>query len=282
MPGGELEPIGRAGPALAEVATEMSEIFARAGMSQPVACLRRPAAVAALRPSRSESPAATLIAAAVAGAVGLAAGAFVIHMPVAQVHAAAKLASQARPPPQAEPQPAPRAAPPITLAQAAPAAEAAPVGPAAKRAPAIAGKTAAVRRATFRVKLARLGGARPAEARPVVRLPVPVAQPASCEQDAEGDDCRRAVVEADRHLRAVYESAFRRGVSRSTLVDYRDRWADLRDQQTGDPTRLIESYGALAYDLGRESPDPDDDDDAPAPRGRSGLKALADLLLPWR
>jgi hypothetical protein len=43
---------------------------------------------------------------------------------------------------------------------------------------------------------------------------------------------------------------------------------------------LIESYGALAYDLGRESAS--DDDDAPRPKARSGLKALADLLLPWR
>src|ERR1700749_4066229 len=31
MPGDELEPIARSGPALAEVAAEMSEIFARAG-----------------------------------------------------------------------------------------------------------------------------------------------------------------------------------------------------------------------------------------------------------
>jgi hypothetical protein len=132
-------------------------------------------------------------------------------------------------------------------------------------------------RARFRSKLARLGGA---ESRPPIRLGEPVAQPASCEQDAEGEDCRRAVVQADRHLRAVYESAFARGVSRRVLVDYRDRWADLRERETDDPASLIESYGALAYDLGRENAD--DPDAGPHTKGRSGLKALADLLLPWR
>ncbi len=66
MPGGELEPVGRPGPALAEVAAEMSEIFVRAGVGQPVAGLRRQAAVAALRPSRGGGPTATLLTAATA------------------------------------------------------------------------------------------------------------------------------------------------------------------------------------------------------------------------
>jgi hypothetical protein len=127
----------------------------------------------------------------------------------------------------------------------------------------------------------QLAEGQPARARPatVVREPMPVAQPASCERDAAGAGCRQAVIQADRHLRAVYESAIRRGVSRTVLVDYRDRWADLRERQTDEPARLIDSYGALAYDLGREGRDNEqlaDRRDAP-----SGLKALRDTLLPW-
>jgi hypothetical protein len=284
MPGGELEPIGRSGPVLAEVATEMSEIFARASVDQPVAGLRRQASVTALRPSRGNGPSATLLTAAVAGLIGLGAGAFVIRTPSPSVPVEARVASQSQPRPQIPATP-PIALAQTALAQAAPAPDvaAAPAkAPPAVRASSGSARTAALARARFRTKLARLGRTGPAEARPPIRLgvPQPVAQPASCEQDVAGDDCRLAVVQADRHLRAVYENAIRRGVSRDTLVDYRDRWADLRDRQTDNPTRLIESYGALAYDLGRETAD--DQDDAPRPRGRSGLKALADLLLPWR
>lgn len=279
MPGGELEPVGRPGPALAEVAAEMSEIFVRAGVGQPVAGLRRQAAVAALRPSRGGGPTATLLTAAAAGLVGLGAGAFVVHGPGTSGPADAKVAAQPQTHPQTLPQPQAPAAR-FALAQAAPAptVEAEPKTAPAAKAPADHAK--ATSRARFRMKLARLGGPRSAAARPPIRLGVPVAQPASCEQDAEGDDCRQAVVQADRHLRAVYESAFQRGVSQKVLVGYRDRWADLRERNTDDPTGLIESYGALAYDLARENAD--DQDAAPHSKGRSGLKALADLLLPWR
>jgi hypothetical protein len=291
MPGGELEPIGRSGPALAEVAAEMSEIFARAGVSPPAPGVRRPAAVAALRPSRGGGPSAILLTAAAAGLVGLGAGAFVIRTPGPPAPAGAKVAVQSHPAqrqpqiqtqPQAKPQPQPQAPPPIALAEAVPP-PAAETEPAPKASAATKASTvrAARARARFRLKLARLDGPRPAQARPPIRLgvPAPVAQPASCEQDAGGEDCRRAVVQADRHLRAVYENAIARGVSRRVLVDYRDRWADLRERNNEDPARLIESYGALAYDLRRETAD--DQDDAPRPRSRSGLRALADLLLPW-
>lgn len=296
MPGGELEPIGRSGPALAEVAAEMSEIFARAGVGQPVPGLRRPSAVSALRPSRNGNATVTLLVAAAAGLAGLGAGAFVIRTPSAPVPAEARIAA-AQSPPQAAPQPqgpaqpqASATSPALAQADPAPKTEAAPAQahPAGQSASTRA-KAAARARARFRMKLAKLGdarsaSARSASARAAVRThePTPMAQPASCEQDAEGEECRRAVIDADRHLRAVYESAIRRGVSRGVLVDYRDRWADLRDQHTEDPTRLIESYGALAYDLGRETPGADDQEDGARPRGRSGLKALADLLLPWR
>jgi hypothetical protein len=141
---------------------------------------------------------------------------------------------------------------------------------------------AARSRAEFRLKLARLGGAKSAKARPPIRLgvPEPATQPASCEQDADGEECRQAVIQADRHLRTVYQNAFKRGVAREVLADYRDRWSDLRERNSEDPSQLIESYGALAYELGSETAD--DQGNAPRPKNRSGLKALADLLLPWR
>jgi hypothetical protein len=118
-----------------------------------------------------------------------------------------------------------------------------------------------------------------AKARAVPRGAMPIAQPASCERDALGVGCRRAVIQADRHLRAVYESAIRRGVPREVLVDYRDRWADLRDRQTDQPARLIESYGALAYDLGREGSA--NEQIADRRDGPSAWRALRDTLLPF-
>jgi hypothetical protein len=106
-----------------------------------------------------------------------------------------------------------------------------------------------------------------------------MAQPASCEKNAAGAGCQRAVVQADRHLRDVYASAIRRGVPRAVLIDYRDRWADLRETDNHDPAHLIEGYGALAYDLGREARD--DDEGAARRRNPSGLRALANALMPW-
>lgn len=280
MPGGELD---RSGPALAEVAAEMSEIFDRAGVGQPQSGLRRPPSVAALRPGHKNGSTALLLTAAAAGLVGIGAGALLIRTrgPPAPVVA------QSRPRPSAPP-PQSSVTPPVALAEAAPAVEPAPVqSPGAVRAsPPAKTPSAAVRmahsRAQFRVKLSKLGEPQPAEAKPPIRLgvPTPLAQPASCEQDEDGEGCRRAVIQADRHLRAVYQHAFERGVPRRVLVDYRDRWADLRERNDEDPVRLIESYGALAHDLGRETAD--DQVDAPRPKSRSGLSALADLLLPWR
>jgi hypothetical protein len=290
MPGGELEPVSRSAPALAEVAAEMSAIFAQAGADQPVPGLRRPAAVSALRPSRGGGPTATVLTAAAAGLLGLGAGAFVVRSPGTAAPAAAKVAIQVPAKAPLQPQIVPQAStpPPIALAQAAPApaAEAAAKPVHAGKSSAESTKAAAARsRARFRMKLARLGADEDddPDARPPLRLGVPsmpAARPASCELNADSDDCHRAVVQADRHLRSVYESAFRRGVSRDVLVDYRDRWSDLRERHTEDPVRLIQSYGALAYDLGRENAG--EQDDVPRSRNRSGLKALADLLLPWR
>jgi hypothetical protein len=272
--------MGRSGPALAEVAAEMNEIFDQAGLGQPKPNLRRPAAVAALRPSSKNGPTGILLTAAAAGLLGLGAGAFVIRSPGSPAPDAAKLAARSQPHPS-QPQPQSPVTPPIALAEAAPAPSEPP--PAAKASPPAKGRSTAARsRAEFRHKLARLGEPRSAQARPPIRLgvPAPAVQPASCEQDADGEECRQAVIQADRHLRTVYQNAFRRGVSREVLADYRDRWADLRERNNEDPGQLIESYGALAYELGSETPD--DQGSAPRPKSRSGLRALADLLLPWR
>jgi hypothetical protein len=295
MPGDELEPIGYSGPALAEVAADMSEIFERAGLGEPTPSLRRPSAVSALRPSgKNGSTAILLTAAAAAGIVGLGAGALVLRTPGSSAPAVARLRPESQPRPS-KPEPPSPATPPISLAEAAPAppietapapaiaSAPAPTHPAAKASSAAKGLSRASRsRAEFRAKLARLDGPTPAEARPPTRLgaPASTAQTASCEQEPDGEACRRAVVQADRHLRSVYQSAFERGVSRKVLVGYRDRWADLRERNNDDPTRLIESYSALAYDLGSETAG--DEDNAPRTKSRSGLRALADLLLPWR
>jgi hypothetical protein len=259
---------------LAEVAAEMSEIFALAGLGQAAPALRLSAAVAALRPSRGGGSTATLLAAAAAGLVGLGAGAFVVRTPGLLASPDARIAAQSQPPAKTQTQAPASTVPPLALSEAAssPKAEAAPAKTALSPA-----RAAARSRARFHMKLARLGSA---QARSPIRLGEPMAQPASCEQDADSEDCRRAVVQADRHLRSVYQNAFERGVSRRVLVGYRDRWADLRERNTDEPATLIESYGALAYDLARENAD--DQDSEPRPKGPSGLKALADLLLPWR
>ena len=258
MPGRELEPLGRSGPVLSEVAAEMSAIFVRAGLGESVANLRPPPAVSALRPGQRGGTAAMLLVGAAAGLVGLGAGAFMIHAPspATPAHAAVQVSP-------------PQAAPPIALAEASPAPAIVEPPPAAK--PARASPLKVPARPPPRAALA--------EAPPVRRREAePQAQPASCERNAAGVGCRRAVIQADQHLRAVYESAVRRGVPHAVLVDYRDRWADLRDRDTEDPVQLIESYGALAYDLGRETRS--QQADAERRRGPSGWKAVADAFRP--
>lgn len=272
MPGGELEPIGRLGPASAEVAAEMSEIFAHAGLDQSIPGIGRTSAVIALPPKRRRGRTATFLTAVAAGLAGLGAGALVVRTLEPAAPAAARMA--ARPPPQ----PQAPGTPSFVLAKAAPApvVEAEPTAPVAKGSAAPTGGAPRTR-TPHRMKLARLGGAGP-RGRIRTGPAIPMAPPVSCEQDAGGDDCRRDVLEADSHLRAAYDRAIRRGVSHSVLVDYRNRWADLRERDKSDPTSLIDKYTALANDLGRED---GDGQAAPHPKGR-WLRALADLLRPRR
>jgi hypothetical protein len=256
MPG-ELEPV-LPPPDLEGVPARMSQIFAEAGVADAAMGQHHAARVSALRPGRGGALSMTLLVAALAGLAGLGAGAFIIHAPP-QPPPAPVLQPVAQASPQTTPQAAPQTAsvadsePPLILAPPAREAAAAP----------------AIRAPRPRAALARA----------VRREPMPMAQPASCERNAAGSGCRDAVIQADRHLRNVYASAIRRGVPRAVLIDYRDRWADLRESGSDDPVHLIRGYGALAYDLGREARD--DQEGAARRRNPSGLRALASALAPW-
>src|SRR5438093_344817 len=48
---------------------------------------------------------------------------------------------------------------------------------------------------------------------------------------------------ADTRLRRSYDRAIDAGVPRRVLVDYRERWADLRDDGRRHPDRLVRGYG---------------------------------------
>ena len=301
MDGGEFGALGRSSPALAEIAAEMGEIFDRAGLGLGIDARPRSAALAAVRPSRrGRRPAGALLIAAVAGLLGLAAGALVIRSAGSPVPSVSRLAAQSVPLQRkaaSQPLPKPPASPPVALAEATPPLGVQPLPdqapPSAKphvRDPGspVAARSASRPRTRFELKLDRLGAPAPAYAAPPIRqtdppirqaAQAPEAERAGCDSNGDGEDCNRAVAQADRRLRAAYEAAVERGVSRRVLVDYRDRWTDLRDRDDQTPTRLIAGYGALAYDLQRERPD--DRGEAPRPDGRSGLRALKDLLVPW-
>jgi hypothetical protein len=56
---------------------------------------------------------------------------------------------------------------------------------------------------------------------------------------------------ADRRLRVAYSHAVRAGVPRQILVDYRNRWADLREDASWRPARVAAGYGEMSADLER-------------------------------
>lgn len=257
MSGGEVEPVGRFGPDLAKVGAEMSEIFLQAGWG--LSGSRETAGAPLSR--RGGAPGAILLTALAAGVVGFGSGAIVARAPRTPVVGHAKFRAGSLPPSPLKPPTAlplqAAATPTIALTQADPV----PVvptpdpSPATKASPGRA-KASAKAHARSRMKLQRFDGPKAAAASPQIRVrtaSMAMAQPASCERDARGEDCRKAVVQADQHLQDIYQKAVRRGVSQEVLVDYRNRWANLREQKSDDPTRLIEGYGAMAYDLGRES-----------------------------
>jgi hypothetical protein len=64
------------------------------------------------------------------------------------------------------------------------------------------------------------------------------------------------VIVADQQLRRAYARAISAGVPRSILVDYRDRWDDLRQEANERPDRVVVGYRALAGDLARLSRPP--------------------------
>jgi len=56
---------------------------------------------------------------------------------------------------------------------------------------------------------------------------------------------------ADRRLRVAYSHAVHAGVPRHILVDYRNRWADLREDASWRPARVAAGYGQMSDDLER-------------------------------
>jgi hypothetical protein len=64
---------------------------------------------------------------------------------------------------------------------------------------------------------------------------------------------QRDVILADLRLRRAYARAISAGVSQSIIVDYRNRWEDLRYEAKSRPERVVVSYRAMANDLTRMS-----------------------------
>lgn len=58
---------------------------------------------------------------------------------------------------------------------------------------------------------------------------------------------------ADRQLRRAYARAVSAGVPRPILVNYRNRWEDLRQEASWRPARVAIGYAAMASDLTRMS-----------------------------
>jgi hypothetical protein len=75
-----------------------------------------------------------------------------------------------------------------------------------------------------------------------------ISRPAPVRRLAYGD-----LIAADQQLRRAYAGAISAGVPRSILVDYRDRWDDLRQETNWRPDRVVVGYRALAGDLTRLS-----------------------------
>ena len=70
---------------------------------------------------------------------------------------------------------------------------------------------------------------------------------------ARTDSSPADLLSADRRLRRAYIQAVSAGVPQPVLVEYRDRWADLRDEATWRPDRVAIGYNAMASDLTRMS-----------------------------
>ena len=64
------------------------------------------------------------------------------------------------------------------------------------------------------------------------------------------------LIAADRQLRRAYARAVSAGVPRPILVDYRNRWADLRHEAAWRPDRVAVGYRAMAGDLTRMAEPP--------------------------
>jgi hypothetical protein len=227
MPSRELTHDGASLPQ--RVSADLGAAFARAGLAEHAipSLTPRSAAVSALRPDRRSGRPLAIGMAVAAGVAGLALGVFVIRPPSAP--APPRLAAQAPP----------------NLPQTA-SLDSLPALAAETPAPIPAAEPATIRLAT---RAAARDNVRPARVRDV-GSERPTAAPPLC---PTGESCRAAVLDADRHLREAYARAVRLGVPHYVLVQYRDRWADLREQAIDRPGSLVQSYGALARELRQET-----------------------------
>ena len=94
----------------------------------------------------------------------------------------------------------------------------------------------------------------PAQATPAVMKAVKAPRPKPAPKAASpcGRRCSYdEVMQADVRLRRAYFRAMDAGVSRSTLVSYRDRWSSLRRYGKRQPERLVSGYAVLTRDLTR-------------------------------
>jgi hypothetical protein len=83
--------------------------------------------------------------------------------------------------------------------------------------------------------------------------PRPRATKAKSRSCARARCSRSEVMDADVRLRSAYFRAVRAGVPRPVLVQYRNRWAQLRVNARHEPQRLVTGYRSLATGLAREA-----------------------------
>lgn len=224
------------------VSAELEAIFAAAGA--PVCAesgVRRGAVGPRAAAARGGVSVAGLGMILAAGLVGLSIGASVKGAPPPSP----QLRPAASPTPAPAPAPAPTAVAPARVA-VAPVITDAPLIEAAVASPAPAPVTAAIEPA------APAPAAAPAK-RPRAKA---AARPPRTLAKARASACPRPctyqhVLAADRSLRRAYDRATDAGVSRTVLVDYRQRWSRLRPRARYEPAVVVSGYGAMARDLQR-------------------------------
>ena len=227
----------RAPPVSRAVADDLESIFTQPGGSGGLVRRRLRLTGRAKREkttpgSSGERRAARLGAVLASALIGVSAGAL-----LAGVHPAQKPAPGRQLTVVAAPQPAPLSQ---LAAFAAPASQAAQLPPNALGAASASDRTPRPKKAVAR-EASRPGAAvKPQRTR--------VAE-ATCGRHAR---CGRSqVLAADARLRRAYSDAIRAGVSNTVLIDYRERWWNLRRHAPREPGRVVAGYRQMASELDR-------------------------------